>query len=267
MRGFVLALTIFMTLGPVRADPAFTPGGTVAVASVIDGDTIALSDGRTLRLVGIDAPTRGVPAATAKSALMELLKAGPIEMRVAGNPRDRQGRVLAQVYVGDVWVEGELLRRGLVRVRSTADNRIGVPEMLALERAARRYRRGIWADPVYAVRPPDGIGKFTGSFQIVSGTVVNVTPSSGIMFLDFGGDRRNTLAITIDADALKLCRDAGFDPRTLKGQSILVRGFIDGFTRPRLAVTHPEQIEIVARSKKKARDLRPGPARKDDAAG
>ena len=48
---------------------------------------------------------------------------------------------------------------------------------------------------------------------------------------------------------MKLCRDAGLDPMALKGKRILVRGFIDGKVHPTIAITFPEQIELLPRKK------------------
>lgn len=253
MRGATAALlgTMLASLvaGLVAAEPAFSPGGQTQISAVADGSTLALADGRTLRLVGIDTPMRGALAQQAKAALKELVAGGTIELRFAGNPRDRQGRVLAQVYAGGLWVQGELLRRGLARVRSAADNRVGVRDMLALERQARRYHRGLWSDRAYVVLEADDAAKFAGTYQLVSGTVAAVENASGRIFVRLGDGQRNAFALTIAAQALKLCRDGGLDPMGLKGKRILVRGFIDGTARPSLTITHPEQIEVLARKK------------------
>src|SRR5579862_5807514 len=144
MRSAALALLLLLAPAPVFAEPALTPGGEAQIGTVIDGMTLLLTDGRELRLVGIDVPLRGVLADKAKAALTELTANATVTLRIAGNPRDRQGLVLAQAYVGEAWLQGELLKRGLARVHTAADNRAGIAAMLALERQARRYHRGIW---------------------------------------------------------------------------------------------------------------------------
>lgn len=244
--------------GPVAAEPAFTPGGQAQIRDVVDGATLALADGRVLRLVGIEAPLQGTLEQQAKAALSELIAGDVVALRFAGNPRDRQGRVLAQVYAGSVWVQGELIRRGLARVHGTADNRLGIPDMLALERQARRYHRGIWSDRAYAVLSADDAARAAGTFQLVSFTVTDVARAAGQVFVHSGPDRQSAFALTIDSPALELCRDAGLDPLTLKGKRILVRGFIDGKLHPTIAITYPEQIEIL-RPKRTAPDKHPGP--------
>lgn len=258
MRGAAFALLLACSVPAAAAEPPFTPGGTAQLRAVADGATLDLADGRVLRLAGIDMPARGALARQAKDVLEKLLAGGAINLRFAGNPRDRQGRVLAQVYAGTVWIQGELIRRGLARVRSTPDERLGVADMLALEHEARRHHRGVWADPAYAVIGADNAAKFAGSFQLVSGTIVDAAKTSSGIVLRFGAARSGSLALAIGAPAVKLWREAGLDPLALMGKRVLVRGFIDGSTRPAMAVTHPEQIEIL-RSKKAAPAKKPGP--------
>lgn len=233
------------------AVPPLAAGGTVEVRSVLDGETLELADGRRVRLVDIEVPMPGAGAGRGKAALAEearralsdLVSAGPVELRYAGNPIDRHGRVLADVVANGVWVQGALLRTGLARVRSVADERAGVPEMLALERGARRAHRGIWADPFYAVRRPEEAARYAGSYQIVEGVVVDAAAVDGAVFVNFGPDWHTAFSLRIGGAALKLCRVAGVDPLALEGKRLRVRGFIDGTTRPTIAVTHPEQIE------------------------
>ncbi len=233
----------------VVADPAFTPGGPAQVRDVVDGMTLNLADGRVLRLVGIDAPLRGALAQQAKAALDQLVSGRAVDLRFAGNPRDRRGRVLAQIFAGGLWVQGELVRRGLARVRGAADNRVGVPEMLVLERQARRYHRGIWFDQAYAVLRAEDAVRSAGTFQLVRFTVAEVASGAAQTRLSASADGRGVLVLTVAAPVMKLCRDAGLDLAALKGKRVLVRGFIDGKLRPAIAITFPEQIEVLPRKK------------------
>jgi endonuclease YncB( thermonuclease family) len=257
---------LFLAL-PALADPAFTAGaaadGNVAVVRIVDAATLVLNDERTLRLVDIDVPPRGAIAAQAKAALAALIDGQTLTLKFAGDPKDRQGRVLAELYAGERWVQGELLRRGLARVAGTAGERIGIPEMLALERQARRYRRGLWADPAAAIVSAAEAGSRAGSFALVTGTVAGMVGNANGIVLFFGADQHSGLALTFAPDIVKLCRDAGIDPAALPGKTLLTRGYIDGTRRPTIAITFPEQIELVknvaARQKKTAPKSLPGP--------
>jgi micrococcal nuclease len=234
----VLAAPLLLLLAapaPVRASaaPAFADGPAVEVARIIDGETLALTDERVLRLVDIDVPARGALAAQAKVTLGALLEGQPLTAKFAGNREDRQGRMLAQLYAGDRWVQGELLRRGL------------------------------WAEPGYAIVPAAEAGRRAGSFALVAGTVANVVSNAGGVLLVFGADRHNGLVLTIAPDVVRLCRVAGLDPAALQGKSLLTRGYVDGTRRPTIAISFPEQIELqknaIARHKKAAPKSFSGP--------
>ncbi len=51
----------------------------------------------------------------------------------------------------------------------------------------------------------------------------------------------------IEAPALLLFERDGFDPLVLEGALVRIRGWVDERDGPRIEVTHPEQIEVVAR--------------------
>src|SRR5262249_51265004 len=163
---------------------ALTDGGRASVSEIVDGDTLRLTDGREVRLVGIQAPklppgrTGPSPwplAAEAKQALAELALGREVELAYGGAMTDRYGRALAQLHAADgTWIQGEMLKRGMARVYSFADNRALVTEMLALEGEARAAGRGIWADPFYRILAPEDAEGAIGSFQLVEGRVASV---------------------------------------------------------------------------------------------
>ncbi len=224
--------------------PAFEPGEHATLRSVVDGSEVVLEDGRILRLAGIDAPRPRTPLAErAKAALEKLLLGREIELRFAGNRRDRHGRAVAHLFVGRRWVQGELLNRGLARVAGTADNRLGLAEMLAREAKARQARRGLWHDPFYAVRQAEEAGRFAGSFQIVEGRIVDAATVEGQVFLNFAEDWRHGFSLRFAPETMRLFRGEGLDVTALRGKRVRVRGWIRGADRPTIDVTFPEQIE------------------------
>ncbi len=254
----VLAIALFaLAAAEARGAPAaLTDGGSAAVASVVDGDTIMLKDGSQVRLVGIQAPKLplGRPnfpawplAEDAKAALERLVDGRSVDMRYGGARRDRHGRHLAQLYTPDgTWVQGALLADGFARVYSFPDNRAVVGEMLALEGQARAHRRGIWADPFYRVLSPDEAGRHLDTFQLVEGKVKNVAVVRGRAYLNFGADWRTDFTIAIEPGDMRAFRDAGLDPRALEGRRVRVRGWLKSMNGPMIQATHPEQIEILS---------------------
>ena len=185
LRRFAPALIGLLLWTAAFADDAphipagFASDGSARVAEVIDGDSLTLADGRTVRMVGIQAPKLAKGRVgfvdwplshEAEAALHELAAGQSVTLLYGGARQDRSGRVLAQLQLADgLWLEGEMLRRGLARVYTFADNRTGAAEMLRLEADARAARLGIWNDPFYAVRKPDEALDHIDSFELVRG--------------------------------------------------------------------------------------------------
>jgi endonuclease YncB( thermonuclease family) len=246
-----LAALAFL-VGAATAEP-LVPAGTARVAEVVDGDTVALDDGRQVRLVGLQAPKLplgrpGFPtwplAEEAKAALEGLVLGRTVELRHGGARRDRHGRALAHLYRDDgLWVQGEMLGRGLARVYTFADNRALAADLYARERAARAAGRGIWGHSFYALRTPETVGRDVGTFQVVEGRVVKAARVKGTVFLNFGPDWRTDFTARIAGGALKLFAGTGVDPLALEGRTVQLRGWVSSRDGPMIELTHPEQIE------------------------
>jgi len=239
----------------LRLPVALEPGGSATVASVIDGDSLTLADGRTVRLVGIQAPKlpKGRPnfqtwplAEKAQAALRELVAGQRVTLAFGGARQDRYGRVLAHLARADdgLWIEGALLQQGLARVYTFPDNRAAAPAMYALEAEARAAHRGIWADPFYAILAPEQALEHIDGFEIVEGRIVEAARVSSGVYLNFGADWRTAFTLHLRSDALKLFRAEGVDPLALKGARVRVRGYIRrDHERAVIDISHPEEIE------------------------
>jgi endonuclease YncB( thermonuclease family) len=83
----------------VAAPPPSAPASTVS--AVIDGDTVDLSDGERVRLIGIDTPEQGQPGYAAAAAAMSTMVLGHQVVLSPGarQDRDRYGRLLRYVDV------------------------------------------------------------------------------------------------------------------------------------------------------------------------
>jgi len=86
----------------------------------------------------------------AKEALSKLASGAEVELRYGGTRTERHGYALAQVYVvkgGErIWLQGELVAKGLARVYSFPDNHACVSELLAREAEARELRVRGWLE-------------------------------------------------------------------------------------------------------------------------
>jgi hypothetical protein len=146
-----------------------------------------------------------------------------------------------------MWLQLEMLRRGLARVSLAPDRGECAEELYAAESRARREKTGIWSSPAYAVRNPSQTASEVGTFHIVAGVVRSVSSSGGRVFLDFGSDRGNGFAATISPEDLKRFREIGVDPFAYKNETVRVRGWIERIgRRPEIALATPRQVEIIA---------------------
>lgn len=231
-------------------------GTTNTVVEIVDGDTLLLDDGREVRLVGLQAPKLplGRPnfdpwplADKAKAALGEITLGRQVTLAYGGRRIDRHGRALAHLFRDEgLWVQAEMLRRGLARVYSFADNRTLVDRLLQIERVARAERRGIWNDPYYQIRKPNQLGEYIDTFQLVEGQVEDVAEVDGRVYINFGRNWRTDFTVTLAPKVRRLFEAEGIDPEICDDHMIRVRGWLSRYNGPMIEVTHPEQIERLA---------------------
>ncbi len=240
--------------GVAGANGAFEAGERGRVASVEDGDSLTLVGGQVVRLAQIEAPRirDGDPAGPqARAALQGLVGSGTVELRYGGLRRDRRGRALAQVFAarqgGEAWVQEELLRAGMARVHTYADNRRDVPRLWAAEREARRAGRGIWAMPAYQVRfaTPEALSGAIRTFVLMEGTVTAVERRGTVILVGFGEDRATDVTAVVPETALPLWQGGEAAITALRGRAIRVRGYVRMDRGPSVWVDHPEQIEFI----------------------
>ncbi len=253
----ILPLTATALPGQALELPAeLTPAGSGRVVEVIDGDTLALADGREVRLVGIQAPKLplGRPdfptwplAPEAKKVLEELVLHREIALGIGGRDRDRHGRVLAHLYrrSDGLWIQGEMVSRGLARVYTFADNRAMAAALFEREGRARAARRGIWALGYYKMLESEAAGRALDRFALIEGTVLAADEVGGSAYLNFGSDWKRDFTAVIRAEGLRVFRSDGIDIVAYEGRRIRVRGWVEYWNGPMIEVTHPEQIEEV----------------------
>lgn len=139
------------------AQPAQASPVEVLVQRVIDGDTIVLSDGRTIRYIGVDTPEvrrrrhgrwtkdpepMGLEATAFNRRLVE---GRHVRLEYDVQPFDRYGRVLAYVYIGDVMVNAELVKNGFAQPMTIPPNVKYAERFRELAAEARRLGRGLWS--------------------------------------------------------------------------------------------------------------------------
>ncbi len=120
----------------------------VTVIGVSDGDTFKLSDGKTFRLYGVNAPeVKESYFEEAKAFTQNLVLGKEITFEQEANYKvDKFGRELGYVFVDGVNLNIELVRNGLARV-VLYEKRAKIKyqdELLSAEKSAKELRLGIW---------------------------------------------------------------------------------------------------------------------------
>lgn len=251
---FLFLLGPFAPAAPLADDyPVLPEGfrmiGEGRVSHVFDGDTVRMADGERVRLVGVQAPE--LPddpwARQAKAGLEALVLDRVVTLWGGTTTRDRHGRTLAHIVrSGDgLWIQGELLVRGLARAYVFRDNRMGADALLAWEEAARKERRGLWTHPDYTIVPADKAESVLRSFAIIEGRVLDVAVVRGRTYLNFGANWRTDFTIRVERPARRLFDAEGLDLDGIERSLIRVRGWVRWENGPLIEASHPEQIEIL----------------------
>ena len=139
-------------------------GAPLAVRSVIDGDTLTLTDGRRVRLAQVDAPeTTACFGSRAREGLRRLVEGQTITVRGPENgpERDRYGRTLGEVAVDGRSVNEQFVRDGVARWYDefAAEDADLARRLRAAQSDAHKAARGLWAacqraTPSSAAPPP-----------------------------------------------------------------------------------------------------------------
>jgi endonuclease YncB( thermonuclease family) len=248
-------------LSPLARACDLPPPEKATVADVPDGETLKLTDGRTVKLIGAKAPMpplgwRGDDpwpfVDEAKDALESLAANKAIELRFGGSRTDRHSHLLAQVFVvkgeSRLWLQDELVGSGLARVYSLPDNRACVAELLRREDEARAKRLGLWASSAYRIENAldlKRLDRLIHSYQLVEGTVLNVGEGGGRLYLNFAPDWRSDFTVSVARKDAPAFAAAGLDVKALAGTRLRVRGWLAWRGGPMIEASHPEQIELL----------------------
>lgn len=91
---------------------------TALVTKIIDGDTIIVEGGRTVRLLGMDAHERGEPCyKEAAEELSELILNKQVRLEADSRDKDKYRRYLRWLWLDDMLVNEQLVADGLAIAR------------------------------------------------------------------------------------------------------------------------------------------------------
>jgi len=161
-----LAAALGLALSPqlrARVGAGLINGGSGAppgsersrVVHVVDGDTLVVEDGRTIRLLGIDTPETHNPNLRGPQALGEaattrlaaMVEGKTVELESDETNTDHYGRALRHVWLGRTLVAETLAREGLGHALVIPPNTRHAERIRAAEAAAKAAGRGLWGLP------------------------------------------------------------------------------------------------------------------------
>lgn len=217
------------------------------VQKVYDGDTVLLSDGRKIRLLGITTPEiehsdKAVQAGgeEAKQWLMQRLLNTRVRLEFDQEKHDKYQRYLAHLFTEQgEHINLQLVRRGYASINIYPPNLIYVTELLKAEQAAEAERQGIWSYPEYIPKYGGEINKKNKQgWQRIVGRVLRIkrTAKSNYIKLSDNFDLRIKKAHLQYFNTLE----------SLKGKKIEVRGWVKQYKNGySMLVRHPAAIKIV----------------------
>lgn len=255
-----VSICAFLTLSSSR--PAFAVGAEctppmplqpVALERVLDGDTLALADGRHVRLIGVNTPEKahygrqeeaGAEAATRFAK--RFLGAGPIRIGIGQDPQDHYKRTLAHAFRADGRsLEEALLEAGLAVQIVIPPNLSLAACFHAAEERARAARRGLWREDVFPVtRLRDG----EQGFRFLRGQVTRVARARSSWWIELDG----RVSLRVDRSDWKHFPPAM--PEALRGQTVEARGWLtwrnarsrgkDSYPPWSLRIRHPLAVSV-----------------------
>ncbi|KII36327.1 thermonuclease family protein [Pseudomonas fluorescens] len=252
-----LAGAFFVSAIWLTGAQAFCPApaglASVTVQRVVDGDTLRLSDGRSVRMIGLNTPELGKQgrsdepfAVAARKRLQALVDAsdGRVGLQPGKQAKDHYGRTLAHIYsASGANLEAQMLADGLGFQVAVAPNVDLVACQQAAERSARKAGLGLWRQsPVLKAEQIQRSG-----FAVISGRVSKVQRNRGGIWIEL----QDALVLRVAPNLVGQFDNARL--QALKGKQIEARGWIvdrsrrgglqSGQSRWLLPLTDPSMLQ------------------------
>jgi endonuclease YncB( thermonuclease family) len=225
-----LAGAFFMSAIWLSTAQAFCPAPhgltSATVERVVDGDTLRLRDGRSVRMIGLNTPELGKKgrsdepfAVTARKRLEALVAAsdGQVGLLPGKESKDHYGRTLAHVYGADgANFEAQMLAEGLGFQVAVAPNVDLVACQQIAERRAREAGLGVWRQsPVLKAEQINASG-----FAVLSGRVSKVQRNRGGVWIEL----QDSVVLRVAPNQLARFDIASLE--RLKGKQVEARGWV-----------------------------------------
>lgn len=134
-----------------RSNIGDSGGELLKVSRVIDGDTIELENGERVRYIGIDTPETVDPrkpvqcfGVEASKKNKELVEGKSVRLEKDITDRDKYSRLLRYVWVGNTFINLELVKRGFAQSYSYPPDIKYQDQFVEAQKEAREAKTGLW---------------------------------------------------------------------------------------------------------------------------
>ncbi|MBU3911218.1 MAG: thermonuclease family protein [Candidatus Omnitrophica bacterium] len=266
--GIVVAFSFFRTFRHLDLSRSGSRINGILVSRVIDGDTIELSDGRTVRYIGIDTPEvrekkdndwiyKPMPYAEEALAFNRKLVEGKVvNLEFDVQKKDIYHRVLAYVYpvrkgnfsngvnIEDRMINLEMVRQGYAMIYTYPPNVKYAEQFLKAQEEARKDKKGLWAELEDGVIASSEAEKHIGLIKIVKTEVMDTYLSDKVLVLNC----RDNFKVAIFRNNFSLFPiEAARSPDSyFRNRTIQVYGVLKEYKGSNeIIVNHPSQLEIL----------------------
>jgi len=243
----------------------------VVITKIIDGDTVLVSGGDHVRLLGIDSDEKGYPCYdAARLRLEELILGKTVRLEADREDADQYGRKLRYIFLGNDDINERMVAEGLAVARFYPENQKYKTEIVAAETAAMADKTGckwngqaqtntaalqsapagepqnlVWKNLTGVAVGPCAAKDHVGEEIIIEGEVADAYRSaSDTVFVNFGGKYpNNCFAAVIFKDDLG--NFSGAPEITYAAKTVRVKGKVQEYQgKPEIILDGPAQIEI-----------------------
>ena len=121
---------------------------TAVISKIIDGDTIKLENGETVRLLGINTPEKGQPYyEESTNRLRELIEGKEVILESDIDDKGQYGRLLRYIFLNGENINVKLVEEGLATVYIISPNMKYETELKNAENKAKKLKLNIWKPP------------------------------------------------------------------------------------------------------------------------
>jgi micrococcal nuclease len=268
LASFIIGIFIFLSFSSYNP-PSSTGNlikeieGTKLVTKIIDGDTVIIEGGYSVRLLGIDADEKGYPCYfSAKERIEELVLNKEVYLEADKEDQDQYKRYLRYLILGGENINLKLVKEGLAIARFSPENTKYKEEIINAEKEARENKigckwgenqaKGTGEETILPSSPIDdaigacNAGNYIGEEKTVAGKIADGYKSnSNTVFLNFEKPYPNQCftAVIFSSDLINFPEN----PQSFyEGKIVKVKGVIKEYQgKPEIILKYRSEIEIV----------------------